>query len=167
MELASIGYFIKTHGVKGQIILKIEHQFKEKDVKVLFIETATGKAPFFVNGFKNNNHGLIFSLEEIISVEQAKKLIGKVVFIAKNILIEKEEEFDWLDYILIDKSLGEIGKIESVSNNGQQLLLKLNYKNKEILLPLVDSFIEKIDHDHKKLFFNAPDGLINLYLSEE
>ena len=77
MELASVGYFIKTHGVKGQIILKIEHQFKEKDVKVLFIETATGKAPFFVNGFKNNNHGLIFSLEEITSVEQAKKLIGK------------------------------------------------------------------------------------------
>jgi ribosomal 30S subunit maturation factor RimM len=32
MELASVGYFIKTHGVKGQIILKIEHQFKEKDV---------------------------------------------------------------------------------------------------------------------------------------
>ena len=29
-------------------------------------------------------------MEEITSVEQAKKLIGKVVFIAKNILLEKE-----------------------------------------------------------------------------
>jgi ribosomal 30S subunit maturation factor RimM len=114
MELASVGYFIKTHGVKGQIILKIEHQFKEKDVKVLFIETATGKAPFFINGFKNNNHGLIFSLEEITSVEQAKKLIGKVVFIAKNILLEKEEEFNWLDYILIDKLLDKNEDIRNI-----------------------------------------------------
>jgi 16S rRNA processing protein RimM len=40
------------------------------------------------------------------------------------------------------------------------------YKEKEIILPLVEDFIEKIDENEKKLFFNAPEGLIDVYLDD-
>jgi len=33
-------------------------------------------------------------------------------------------------------------------------------------LPLADEFIEKIDENAKKIWFNAPEGLIDIYLEE-
>jgi hypothetical protein len=31
---------------------------------------------------------------------------------------------------------------------------------------MVDDFVEKIDEAEKKIFFNAPQGLIDLYIAE-
>jgi 16S rRNA processing protein RimM len=40
------------------------------------------------------------------------------------------------------------------------------YKNKEIILPLVNDFIEKIDETDRKIYYNAPEGLIDVYLKD-
>jgi hypothetical protein len=42
-------------------------------------------------------------------------------------------------------------------------LLDLN-NNKEILLPVENKFIEEINHETKTIKYNAPEGLISLYL---
>ena len=41
------------------------------------------------------------------------------------------------------------------------------FNTKEILIPLHDDFLQKIDHDAKTIYVAVPDGLINLYLEEE
>lgn len=167
MELTQIGYFSKTHGVKGQLILKVERDFFVEELKALFVESATGKAPFFITEVKETNTGLVIGLEEITAVEKARSLLGKAVFIDSSLIDVQEEEFDWIGYELIDKQHGAIGTIGAVSDNGQQVLLSVQYKGKEVLLPLVEDFVEKIDEEAKKLYFNAPEGLIDLYLNEE
>ncbi len=166
MNLTSVGYFSKTHGLKGHLILKGDIDFYVNDVKVIFIDTQTGKAPYFISEFKNANNGLIFQLEEINTVEKAKTLIGKEVFIEQKYVVEKEEEFEWLGFELIDKQHGSLGKITGVSDNGHQTLLSVQYKGKELILPLVEDFIENTDEKTKKLFYNAPEGLIELYLND-
>ena len=166
MDLTQVGYFSKTHGVKGLLILKADKDFDIEELKAVFIESHTGKAPYFINEAKETNTGLIIGLEEITAVEKAKLLLGKAVFIDSKLVNEEEEEFDWIDFELIDKNFGSLGKISGVSDNGHQVLLSINYKGKEVLLPLVEDFIEKIDEPGKKLFFNAPEGLIELYLTD-
>ena len=167
MELSAIGYFSKTHGVKGHLILREEKDFHLENLKAVFIESSTGKAPHFISEIKESNMGLIVLLEDVDAIEKAKLLIGKKVFIDTQLLNEEEEEFDWLGYELIDKTYGSLGNITEVTNNSQQILLNLKFKGKEIILPLVEDFIEKIDEKAKKLFFNAPEGLIGVYLDEE
>ncbi len=166
MDLSSIGYFSKTHGVKGQLIIKANKDFFIEDVKAVFIETATGKAPYFVKNFSENNNGFIIELEDVDAVEKAKALIGKQVFINTDLIEEDEAGFDWMGYEVIDTTHGVLGNVFEVSDNGYQVLLSIKYKEKEIILPLVDDFIERIDETEKKLFFNAPEGLINVYLDE-
>ncbi|MES2680627.1 MAG: ribosome maturation factor RimM [Bacteroidota bacterium] len=167
MELSPIGYFSKTHGVKGQLILRTESDFEIEDLKVLFVEAAGAKAPYFLSDIKENNTGIIVSLEEIDAVEKAKLLVGKKVFIDTALVNEVEAEADLLGFELIDKQHGSLGNIISTSDNGHQVLISLNYKGKEVILPFVEEFIEKIDENEKKVFFNAPEGLIDVYLGDD
>lgn len=166
MDLTQVGYFSKTHGVKGHLILKIDKPFSEDELKAVFIESPTGKAPYFISEIKSANNGLILCLEEITAVEKAKTLIGKAVFIDSNLIEEEEEEFNWIGFELIDKHHGSLGNITGTSDTGQQVVLSIEHNGKEILLPLVEDFIEKIDEGGKKLYFNAPEGLIDVYLAD-
>jgi 16S rRNA processing protein RimM len=168
MEFAPIGYFNKTHGIKGQLVLKIVAKLRDEffvsELKTLFIETATGKAPHFINELKESNNGLIIGLEDVNTIEKAKSLLGKKIFIDASLLDKQEEDFNWIGFELIDKKHGSLGLIEGTSDNGSQLLITLKYKGSEIILPLVEDFIDEIDEKKKKLFYNAPEGLIDLYL---
>jgi 16S rRNA processing protein RimM len=166
VDLTQIGYFSKTHGVKGHLILRIEKEFFVDELKAVFIDSPTGKAPYFISEKKESNVGLILAFEEITAVEKAKTFIGKPVFIDSSLIDEQEQEFDWIGYTLIDKNFGLVGTVTSISDNGQQLLLSIDYQGKEVLLPLVDDFIEDINEQERKLLFNAPEGLIELYLQD-
>jgi len=167
MDLTQIGYFSKTHGVKGHLILKAEKDFFVDELKAVFIESSTGKAPYFISELKETNGGIIIALEEITAVEKAKTLLGKAVYIDSNLLDEDEDEFDWMGFELIDKIHGSIGAVTGMSDNGRQVLLSVQYKEKEVLLPLVEEFIEKVDEEGRKLYFNAPEGLIDLYIRDD
>lgn len=167
MELLPIGYFSKTHGVKGQLILKAEKGFLVEDVKAVFIEMAGAKAPYFITEIKESNNGIIVGLEELTAVEKARTLIGRQVFIDAALVEEEEDEENWVGFELIDKHFGLLGKIKEVTDNGVQTLVSLIYKEKEIILPMVEEFIEKIDEEGKQILYNAPEGLINVYLDTD
>lgn len=166
MELAAIGYFSKPHGVKGQLILRTESDFAIEALKVLFVEVSGAKAPYFISGYKKNNVGIIVSLEDIDVVEKARTLIGKKVFIDAEFILEEEEGPALLGYELIDKTRGLIGKIISVTDNGHQVLITVDHKGTEVILPLVEEFIERVDDAAKTVYFNAPEGLIDVYLEK-
>jgi len=167
MELSVIGYFTKTHGVKGHLVLKDEANFVLEGLNAIFLESATGKAPYFIEEAKETNNGIILKLEELDSVEKAKKFIGKEVFIESRFVEEEELEQNFVGFELIDKTLGSLGKITNVSHNGLQDLIVLVYQGREVILPLVEEFVEKIDEENRTIFYNAPRGLVEVYLEAE
>lgn len=165
MEVTQIGYFSKTHGIKGELVLKHSVNFTIEDVKAIFIETATGKAPYFVKEIKSSNNGLIVCLEDINSIEKAKSFVGKSVFIHSEFVDLTSQADDWIGFEVIDNIHGNLGKIINVNDSGSQTLVTINYNSKEIILPLVEDLIEKIDEDKKQIFYKSPEGLINIYIS--
>jgi 16S rRNA processing protein RimM len=166
MQLSGIGYFSKTHGIKGHLILREDQTLFTEGLKTFFIETSTGKAPYFVTELRDTIQGLMVKLEEVDSVETAKKLVGKPVFVETKFVDVKEESDDWKGFELIDKEHGSLGIVTGSSTNGSQDLLSFEYRGREVILPLAEEFIEKIDEATKKIWFNAPDGLIDIYLEE-
>lgn len=166
MELIQAGYFSKTHGVKGHLLFRADLDFDKDKLKVVFLETSTGKAPYFIQEIKMSANQFVILLEEVDSVENAKKLIGKPVFIDSALVIEEEAGLDWDSFELVDKRFGSLGNILEVTDNGSQVVFVLNYKGREVLLPFVEDFVERIDEKGKKIFFNAPEGLIDVYLEE-
>ena len=167
MNLISVGYFSKVHGLKGELVLKVSQDFNDEETKAIFIEHQGSKAPYFVSEIKNTPNGLIVALEEVQNIEQARALIGKSVFVEEKLLIQSEEDSEWIDFEVSDVNYVLLGRVISSSDNGVQTLLYLMYKNKELILPLVEEFMVEVNTEHKTLLYKAPEGLIDLYLGEE
>jgi len=166
MQVKVLGYFSKTKGVKGELILKTDELFEIDEVKAFFTENSGSMAPHFIEKIEENNTSITVKLDGVNSVEAAKSFVGKRVFIEEKYIVKEEEGHDWVGYELIDEKHGSLGKILSVDDNGAQLLVQLNYKEKDIVLPLVEELIGALNTEEKVIHYNSPDGLIEMYLEE-
>ena len=162
MQLKPIGYFSKSHGLKGHLILFTELDFKNK-LDVLFIEQSGSQAPFFIEEFKPFNNGFLVKLEGVNDINAATLLKNKEVLAEEKYTIE-EKGFEYLNYTLIDENKGELGLIEGLEGNATNPLLKVRSGGKELLLPYCSEFIIKALKTKKQLFYRAPEGLIEMYL---
>lgn len=162
MKLKLIGYFSKPHGLKGHLILFTDFDFK-KVPNAIFIEQGGSQAPYFVEEFKPFNKGFLVKLENVNDVNTANGLKNKEILAEDKFLI-KEEEFEFLNFTLIDDIKGEVGLIEGMEGSSSNPLLKVISGGKEILLPFSDELILKVVKAKKQLFYKAPEGLIDMYL---
>lgn len=166
MELVEIGYFSKAHGVKGQLLLRPSCDFGPEQLKTVFIDLPSGRVPFFITKLNPVSGGLIVTLEDVTTVEQARLLVNKPVQADSSIVIPDENEDDLAGYALHDVSHGFIGSILRIEDHGSQQLFVVSQNGKEMLLPAADELIEEIDDDERKVIYRAPEGLIDLMRGE-
>ena len=57
-----------------------------------------------------------------------------------------------------------MGVLESIIDLSVNPLIQVMNGTKEVLIPLLDDLVKKVDRDNKILHINAPSGLISLYL---
>jgi 16S rRNA processing protein RimM len=164
-----LGYISRKHGYKGSLNIKLDVSiFKElKELDFLFIEMNKSLVPFFIEeiSFKNNNF-IIVKLEDVNKDSDTESLIGKSCYISSDFAPNNNELIikSYIGYSIIDKKLGDIGNVIGISSNTAQDLLQIKHQEKEILIPIIDKFIEKVDVDNKTIFLNTPSGLIDIYL---
>ena len=63
-----------------------------------------------------------------------------------------------------DLNFGLVGTIKAINDSSAQALFEIDRNNVEILIPVNDEFIVKVDRAKKTIVVNTPEGLINLYL---
>ena len=168
MNTEEIGYISKTHGLKGHVILRLNELVRIDDeaIKSIFLELNGSQVPYFIEECRPNNAGYILKLETIDVVETSKKLIGKKAFALSDFILEEEESLnEFIGYTIIDSKLGNIGIISDVDEKTDNVIIKVMHPSgKEIILPFNNDFIIEIDDDLKTIEFNAPEGLIEMYL---
>ncbi len=169
METEEIGYISKTHGLKGHIILRLNEliNIDEEAIKSIFLDINGSQVPYFIEECRPNNTGYIVKLETIDTVDTSKKLIGKKAFALSDFILEDDESLkEFIGYAIIDTKLGNIGNIADVDEKTDNAIIKVIHPTGvEIILPFNDDFIIEIDDDLKTIEFNAPEGLIEMYLS--
>ena len=167
-----IGQIAKLHGYKGgvSLFLDVTHPEEYMGMESFFIEIDGILTPFFVESFKLKNKGFAAVKFQGIDTEQeAKSLLKKKVFIPETELRELDEsnfyDHEVIGYEVEDVVKGEIGKVTAIADLKQNPLLVIEFKDKEILLPIFEGLIVKVDRKFKRLKVKAPDGLIDLYLN--
>lgn len=169
METEEIGYISKTHGLKGHIILRLNDliNIDEESIKSIFLDINGSQVPYFIEECRPNNTGYIVKLETIDTVDTSKKLIGKKAFALTDFILENDESLnEFIGYAIIDTKLGNIGNIAEVDEKTDNVIVKVIHPTGiEIILPFNDDFIIEIDDDLKTIEFDAPEGLIEMYLS--
>ncbi|MEZ4874305.1 MAG: hypothetical protein R2793_02325 [Flavobacteriaceae bacterium] len=57
-----------------------------------------------------------------------------------------------------------MGVITGVNDSTAQPLFEIDHNGKQVLIPINDEIIQKVDRTSKAIFLSAPEGLIELYL---
>lgn len=163
------GKIIKTHGFKGELTVSVLIDIPgilEKTESV-FIEIEGLLVPFFIESFNySGNNSFTIKFESIDSDEKSRRLCQNNIWIANELLPEKikkqKELFNFTGFRIIDKTKGEIGTLLDIIEMPQQQLLQIDHHGKEILIPVAEEFISKIDKKNKIIYINTPEGLIEI-----
>jgi 16S rRNA processing protein RimM len=67
---------------------------------------------------------------------------------------------------VIDEELGELGEVTVIYDLETQDLIGMQYREKEVLIPIQDGIIQKVDKTGKKVFCRLPEGLLDIYLND-
>ena len=67
---------------------------------------------------------------------------------------------------VVDSVYGDIGVLQEVIEYPAQPLFQVMKNGTEILIPVIDEVIDRVDRELKTLYITAPNGLIDLYLGE-
>jgi len=167
-DCEKVGFFKKTHGVNGDLVLEFEPQFEYsiENANRFFVELEGLLVPFFVleEGFRfKTENSAIITFDGVESEKYAKRMVGSSVYLFKNEIIEMpNEQFEsqFENYLLVDEKFGEIGIIEQIDNYSGNIVITVNYRGKELLVPFNEDFIISIDEQNKVLKLRLPEGLI-------
>jgi 16S rRNA processing protein RimM len=69
-----------------------------------------------------------------------------------------------IGFTVEDVNFGKVGVIKSVNDSTSQALFEIDRNGIEILIPMNDAFIKKVDKKKKLIIVETPEGLIDLYL---
>lgn len=170
-EYFKIGKLVAAFGVNGQLVLQHELGKKTalKDLQAIFIEEKkTSFLPWFIASAKiKSDNEIYLSLEGVNSREAALKLTQKEVWLAEadfKKFAAKSAPASLLGYTIIDNET-ILGPILEVIEQPHQLLCRLEMQSKEVLIPLNEAFLKKIDHRKKQVLVTLPEGLLDIYLA--
>ena len=170
MEYFKIGKLAAVHGLKGELLLKHElgKQTSLKGLQAIFTEEKKNSfLPWFIQSSKSKNaEEIILKLESIDAREAAIKLVQKEVWLPESDFKKfaaKSSPVNLLGYTIINDN-APLGEILEIIEQPHQLLCRLEINSKEVLVPLHDEFLDKIDHRKKQVIVTLPEGLIDIYL---
>ena len=165
------GKITKTHGLKGEITVKLDvaNPGDFKDLRYVLIEDRGNLIPYFIENQKINGDKMIVQLQDVKKVEQAVAFMGKAVFLPNELMPELEDDDFYFQEIvgfkMVDVLKGEIGEISDVLEYPTQAVIQVMKDGKEILIPIHDDIIQKVDKKAKILTVKSPEGLIDMYLN--
>ncbi|MCP4521464.1 MAG: 16S rRNA processing protein RimM [Cytophagales bacterium] len=169
-----IGYVAKSHGLHGEVLIQldVEDASQYEEIETIFVEINNRLVPYFVEWWHLQNKGkVLIKFEEIDKIDDTSFIKGKKLFLPLEFLPTLEEGEYYLheviDYTVIDAQLGTLGTVKCFHTATAQTLLEMEYKDKDILIPVIDEIVQEANHEEKTLSVNMPEGLLEVYFEDD
>ncbi|MBR4402029.1 MAG: 16S rRNA processing protein RimM [Flavobacteriales bacterium] len=166
-----LGKIVRKHGFKGDLVLKLDTDVPESyaELESLFLDMSGTMVPFFIERSLFQGQFIRVKFEGVDSEQEAEKLLRKEAYLPIECLPELGEgQFYYheiVGYRVVDKVCGDIGEVKGVNDSSAQALFEIENDGVEILLPMVDDFIEKVDKASGVIYVDCPEGLVDLYMN--
>lgn len=167
-----LGHITKLHGLSGEVTAFFDVDFPEdyQNMESVFVEINNKLVPFFVETLEITPKKNILKFEDIDSAEAAEELIGTDLYLPLSALPPLSGKafyfHEIIGFTVIDKTFGEVGPITDVYPGTNQDLIACDHNGKEVLFPISDELIEKVEREEKRLYVELPEGLIEIYLED-
>ena len=170
-ECYLLGKITKPFGIKGQVImfLDVDSPADYAGLYSAFVEVKGTLVPYFFQLDQLNGNRAVVTFEEI-TPEQAAALAGHELYLPLDLLPKLEGNkfyfHEVVGFRVVDSVYGDIGVLQQVIEYPAQPLFQIDKNGTEILVPVIDPVIDKVDRKLKTIFITAPNGLIDLYLGD-
>ena len=166
-----LGKIAKKFSFKGKVLIYLDTDEPElyENLESMFVECGKHLVPFFIeNSSLHKNDFLRVRFEDVKDEEEADALLGNHVYLPLKMLPKltgnKFYFHEVIGFEIEDKRFGFVGEIQSINDSSAQPLFEVLNGDVEILIPMIDHFLVKIDRENKKVLMDLPEGLIEMYL---
>lgn len=170
-ECFYLGRIVAKFSFKGEVLIKLDTDEPElyTEMESVFVEYNENLVPFFIErSYLHKSTLLRAKIEDIDTEQDAEDMIGAELYLPLEQLPELPDDkfyfHEIIGYDVIDQQHGNIGKIVSINDSTAQALFEIDHAGKQILIPMNDEFIDKVDKKNKEIRVITPEGLIALYL---
>ncbi len=168
-----LGKILKTHGLRGEVSIFLDVDYPEdyEEIDAILLNI-NGKLEAFeveqIRILPNKPKTALLKLAGIDKIEETEPIIGETIYLPLSVLPELgEKQFyfhEVLGFEIVDEKLGKLAAIETIYSFTEGSLLVMLYKGKEVLIPINDETIQKVDRTAQIVYVRLPDGLIEVYL---
>ncbi len=165
----AVGYIRDAHGLKGEVFIRLFAKRADwlklfKAALLVNPEQPDSLSKYDVIHSSPHKDGLIVSLTGVTDRTQAEALKGRELLVPQEWLVSSPGETPYLQELLgftiIDRNLGDIGRVESFSSNGAQDLFVTHRNGHEVLIPFIKPFVESMEFENRLIRMNLPEGLV-------
>ncbi len=163
-----IGTVVSKHGYHGFIKINIVANSFDSFPKIdhLFIEIDECYIPFMIQKIKSfSGDYLIVKFLEVNSEEDSRGIVHKNVFIESeriNYLDNDSLFYNELINFAVFKDSKKIGYIQNINSRLPQPVFEISYNSGNIMVPIHNDLIKKIDKSNKIIHIDFPDGLLEI-----
>ncbi|HAA15162.1 MAG TPA: 16S rRNA processing protein RimM [Cytophagales bacterium] len=164
-----LGHIVKPHGLNGelQVIFDVDSPKDYQNLESVLLDVKGQLIPFFVESLKLTGTRILMALEDIETIEEAENYRGAKLLLPLDVLPELESDTQFYfheieGYTVVDQEAGTLGPVVGVYDMGPQNLLAIQHEGREVLVPIVDPLVQRIDRGSRMLYVKLPDGLLDL-----
>ncbi len=166
-----LGKIVSKYSFKGEVLVKLDTDEPEiyENMESVFVSLGNNLVPFFIDRCRLHKSALLrIDFEEVKDEAAADKILGSELFLPLQFLPpltgNKFYFHEVIGFTLMDEAYGDIGIIKAVNDSASQELFEVDKDGKELLIPINDDIITKVDRDSKTIYVKTPEGLVDLYL---
>jgi len=166
-----LGKIVKKYSFKGELLVKLDTDDPKiyTQMESVFVEKNKNLIPFFIERSSLHKSELLrVKFEDVDNDEDTDTLLKCELYLPLELLPKLEGNrfyyHEIIGFTVKDISFGNVGVVTGVNDSTAQALFEIDSNGTEILIPLIDSFIKKVDKENKTLLLEVPKGLIEIYL---
>lgn len=166
MDLLEVGKIVNTHGLKGEV--KVVPWSDTPDVfeelEYVLVKSRQGEMKLNISGIKYQKNNIIVKFRELNRIEDAEPLKNSVLSAPREMLGELPEGVyyitDLLGLPVYDEDDNLLGKVTDVFPTGSNDVYAVSREGrKDLLLPVIDDVILKVDLANKRITARVMEGL--------
>jgi 16S rRNA processing protein RimM len=163
-----VGFIKRAHGLKGEVTVVPDQTLPIvwDTLETIMVEQRGKLVPYFIENISMRPDKFFMKFEDVNSPEDTEVLKGCPLFLPQETRAELPDDDFYNDEVIgfevEDEKHGVLGKVKEIEQAGPTRFLLVDYDNKEVMIPVQEPLLVKIDRESKKIRVNLPEGLLEL-----
>ena len=159
MDKVYIGKIVSTHGIKGELRILSDFEYKDK-VFVVGNRLIIDDKSYEIKSYRVHKNFDMVTLDDYKNINEVLFLLKKDVYFDKNNLFLEDNQIldeDLMKFKVVTKD-GKIGIIKEIFMAGSNKILRVEF-DREVLIPMNSPMIVEINKESEEVIVELIEGM--------